>query len=346
MLWIDVEKFTLKVFSSISQVAHDIADMAHYSGEQEQGEYELHNSKEIVATAPRIGHLADERHHFGAHVEGFQVLFEQVDLGVVQFRGGGSCGGGGGGDSSYTTAAAARSTGIVYRRRIEERVDACNGGEEFVVWSGGGGGRPRCWRRRRWRWWWCGGGGWSSWYVRVGDVRGFVDEVVGEVARQEVGETRVPVKDGEQIVEHDDGAEEVGKVGVSLGAVEELPEAVDLDEPEAAQDRVVADAQVEYVERYEAQTVDVEARRVHVVVAQPDRVGLEHALFEKTGTKVEENVAYVQKVREVVEREPVELVARVYFVERVAVDHHPEVVEERQRYDEAFYILFVITVIF
>lgn len=82
------------------------------------------------------------------------------------------------------------------------------------------------------------------------------------------------MKYGEEVVQHDYGAEKVGKVGVALGAVEELPEAVDLDETEAAQNRVVADAQVEDVEWYEAQAVDVEASCVHVVVAQAHWVGL------------------------------------------------------------------------
>lgn len=58
------------------------------------------------------------------------------------------------------------------------------------------------------------------------------------------------MEDGEQIVEHDDGAKEVGEIGVTFGAIEEFPEAVDLDQPKASQDRVVADAQVENVERY------------------------------------------------------------------------------------------------
>lgn len=143
------------------------------------------------------------------------------------------------------------------------------------------------------------------------------------------------MEDGEQIVEHDDGAKEVGKIGVTFGAIEELPEAVDLDETKAAQDRVVADAQVENVERYETEAVDVEASCVHVVVAQTDRVGLEDAFFEETGAKVEQDVANVQEVGEIVEREPVEFVAAVDFVKRVAVDHDPEVVQEGERDNEA-----------
>lgn len=70
-------------------------------------------------------------------------------------------------------------------------------------------------------------------------------------------------------------------------------------------------------------------------MAQTDRVGLEDAFFEETGAKVEQDVANVQEVGEIVEREPVEFVAAVDFVERVAVDHDPKVVQEGERDDKA-----------
>ena len=160
-------------------------------------------------------------------------------------------------------------------------------------------------------------------------------EILGQVVRYKIGETRVPVKYGEQVMEHHHGPEQIRKVGVALGPVEEAPEPVDFDEAEAAQYRVVADAQIQNVERHQTQTVDVEPGRVHVVVSESDRVGLEHALLEEARPKVEHYVAYVQKVGQVVEGEPVELVLGVDLVERVAVDHHPEVVQERERHDEA-----------
>lgn len=144
------------------------------------------------------------------------------------------------------------------------------------------------------------------------------------------------MEDGEQIVEHDDGAKKVGKICVTFGSVEEFPETVDFNKTEAAQYGVVTNAQIENVEWYETETVDVEASCVHVVVAQTQWIGLQYAFLEKTGTKVEENVAYVQEVGKIVEREPVVFVAMVDLVERVAVDDHPEVVQKRQRYNETY----------
>ena len=147
---------------------------------------------------------------------------------------------------------------------------------------------------------------------------------------------------GEQVVHHDDGAKEVGKVGVALGAVEERPEAVDLDETEAAKYRVVVKTQIEYVERYEAQAVHVELGRVHVVMPQPDRVGLQHALFEKAGAEAEHDVAHVQEVGQIVEREPEQAILGVDLVERVAVHDHPKVVDERQRDDRTYFVVVVV----
>ncbi len=76
-------------------------------------------------------------------------------------------------------------------------------------------------------------------------------EIVSDeaVPGQKVRDAGVPVKDGEQVVEHDDRAEEIWVVRVAFRAVQERPEAVDLDEAEAAEDGVVAEAQVENVER-------------------------------------------------------------------------------------------------
>jgi len=63
-------------------------------------------------------------------------------------------------------------------------------------------------------------------------------------------------------------SEQIRVVGVPLGAIHEGPEPVDLYQPEAAQDRVEANGQVEKVQRQQAQAVDVEDRRVHVVGAE------------------------------------------------------------------------------
>ena len=77
------------------------------------------------------------------------------------------------------------------------------------------------------------------------------------------------------------------------------------------------------------------ARGVHVVVAEAERVGLEDALLEEAGAHVEHDVEGVEQVGEVVEGEPVELGLLVDLVEAVAVDDDPEVVEEGERDDQA-----------
>lgn len=120
---------------------------------------------------------------------------------------------------------------------------------------------------------------------------------------------------------------------MTLRSVHERPEAINLHEPERPQNRIEADAQVEKVERQQAQAVDVEGRRVHVVLAQLGGVGLQHAVLQVAGAKVEQDVDQVEKVGEVVEAEPDQQRLAVDLLEREAVDDDPEVVEERQRHD-------------
>ena len=104
----------------------------------------------------------------------------------------------------------------------------------------------------------------------------------------------IPVVDHEQVVQQGDGAHGVRIVGVPLGAVEERPQAVDLDEPEAAQHRLVADGEVEDVERQQAEAVDVEDGRVHVVQAQLRYVRLQHAFLQEAGAEAERDVEHIQ----------------------------------------------------
>lgn len=75
-------------------------------------------------------------------------------------------------------------------------------------------------------------------------------------------------------MKHDNSAEQVRIVGVAFGAIQKGPEAIDLDETETAEHGVVAEAEIEYVEREETQAVYVKPGSVHVVVAQTQRVCL------------------------------------------------------------------------
>jgi hypothetical protein len=160
-------------------------------------------------------------------------------------------------------------------------------------------------------------------------------EIGRQETRQEIGQTSVPMKYGEQIVQHDNCAKQVRKVGVTLGAIQKYPKLVHFDQTKASEYRIVTNALVEYVQRHQAQAIDVETRRVHVVMPQSHWIGLQHALFQVTGAKIEYDVACVQKVGKVVEYEPVEFVLGVDFVEREAVNHHPKVVQKSQRNNEA-----------
>lgn len=121
--------------------------------------------------------------------------------------------------------------------------------------------------------------------------------VVDPVARSEaivlvddVVETAVPVEYHKQVMDQGRAPEQIGVVGVALGPVHEGPEAVDLHQPEAAQDRVEADGQVEEVQRQQAQAVDVEDRRVHVMGAQLQCVRLKHPVLQIAGAEVKEYI--------------------------------------------------------
>ena len=151
------------------------------------------------------------------------------------------------------------------------------------------------------------------------------------VAHDDAVETGVPVKDDQQVVDEADGAEHVRVVGVPLRPVHERPEPVDLDEPEAAQHGVESDGQVEKVEREEAKAVDVERRRVHVVLAQFAGVRLQHAFLQIARPEVEGNVQHVDQIAKVVETQPHHQRVAGDLLEGKAVDEHPEVVEEGQR---------------
>ena len=108
------------------------------------------------------------------------------------------------------------------------------------------------------------------------------------------------MENGEEVMEQSDRTNDIWKVRVSLSPIEERPKAVDLDQPEAAEYGHESDGQVEDVEGEEAEHVDVEDGRVHVVYPQLDAVGLQDAVVQKTSPEVKDNVEDVQKVGEVV----------------------------------------------
>lgn len=112
-----------------------------------------------------------------------------------------------------------------------------------------------------------------------------------------VKEAAVPVEDDEQVVDEAGGSEQVGVVSVALRPVHEGPEAIDLYQPEGAQDAVEAYGQVEEVQWQQAETVDVEGGGVHVVVAQLGGVGLQDAVLQVACAEVEHDVHQVQEVR-------------------------------------------------
>lgn len=131
-----------------------------------------------------------------------------------------------------------------------------------------------------------------------------------------------------QVVDEGRAPEQVRVVGVPLGAIHEGPEPVDLHQPEAAQDRVKADGQIEEVQRQQAQAVDVEDRRVHVVGAQLQSVRLQHPVLQVSGAKVEQYIDQIQEVGQVVQTEPNGDRSPIDLLEGEAVDYHPEVVQE------------------
>lgn len=132
----------------------------------------------------------------------------------------------------------------------------------------------------------------------------YLHEIEIVVLHNDAVETGVPVENDEQIVDEADGAEDVGVVSVPLRAVHERPEAVNLDEPEAAEHRVESDGQVEEVERKEAQAVHVKGGRIHVVLSQLRRLRLQHAFLQVARPEVEGNVQRVDQIAKVVETQP------------------------------------------
>jgi hypothetical protein len=72
------------------------------------------------------------------------------------------------------------------------------------------------------------------------------------------------------------------------------------------------------------------------VVPQTYRVRLQHTLFQKACAKAEHDVAHVQEVGQIVEREPEVAILGVDLVEREAVNDYPEVVDEGQRDDRTY----------
>lgn len=68
------------------------------------------------------------------------------------------------------------------------------------------------------------------------------------VLRDDVVQTGVPMEYHENVVRQVEGAKHVGVVRVALCSVQERPEAIDLDEPKASEDRIEAYGQVQDVQ--------------------------------------------------------------------------------------------------
>lgn len=77
----------------------------------------------------------------------------------------------------------------------------------------------------------------------------YVHKVLREATGYDEGEAGVVVEYGQHVVEHVEGAEHIGVVGVALVAVDPLMELVDFGEAKDPEDGVVADADVEDLQR-------------------------------------------------------------------------------------------------
>lgn len=155
----------------------------------------------------------------------------------------------------------------------------------------------------------------------------YVHKVFREATGYDEGEAGVVVEYGEHVVEHAESAEHIGVVGVTLGAVDPLLELVDFCQAKDPENGVVPNAYVEDLQRQKAQQVHVEAGCVHVVVSEAQWVRLKNALLVETGFEAQVDVEQVKKVACVVTH-PISPVIGSDFVERVAVDNYPKVVQK------------------
>ena len=108
----------------------------------------------------------------------------------------------------------------------------------------------------------------------------------------------------EQVVNEAQTTEHVGVIGVPLCPVHERPETVDFDQSETPEHRIEAERQVEEIQWQQTEAVDVEGRRVHVMLTQFGGVRLQDALVQVARPEVECNVHDVDEIAEVVEAEP------------------------------------------
>lgn len=143
----------------------------------------------------------------------------------------------------------------------------------------------------------------------------------------------VPVEYHQQIVYQRRRPEHIRIVRVALGAIHERPKPVDLHQPKRAQYRIETDGQVEEVQRQQAQAVNVERRRVHVMGSQLFAVRLQDAVLQVAGPKVEQNIDQIQQIGHVVEAEPDDDRVCVDLLEREPIDDHPEIVQKGETDD-------------
>ena len=136
------------------------------------------------------------------------------------------------------------------------------------------------------------------------------------------------MEDSEKIMHHDNTPKEIGIVGVSFSAVEKRPETIDLHQTKETNDRFESDRQIEKIQRHQTKTIDVESRRVHVVMSQLDRIGLQNTVFEIRRAEVEDDIEYVEEITCVIEDEPEKEGLAGQFKEGETKDDDPEVVEK------------------
>ena len=108
---------------------------------------------------------------------------------------------------------------------------------------------------------------------------------------------------------------------MSLRPVQPLPEPVDLHQPAEPQHGLEVEREIEEVKRQEAEEVNVEGGGVDVVLPQLDRVCLQDPVLQVSCSEVYEDVHQVNKVGEVIKREPDHHRGPLYFIKGGPVDN-------------------------
>ena len=81
-----------------------------------------------------------------------------------------------------------------------------------------------------------------------------------------VDQTGIPMKDGQEIMNHHDRSKEIRIVRVPFGSIEKRPKPIDFNQTKQSNDRFESNGQVEKIERHQTQTIDVESGCIHIVM--------------------------------------------------------------------------------